>query len=125
MISIQVFAIGLLAAALVTGGAYVQGRKDGRAVEVAHQRSKEEIALAVRDAALQAAAESIAKISVTHQTILKRAETITREVPIYRNCVNDPGVERLLDAARENRDPDAAGDRGLPAARSGESPDVR
>jgi hypothetical protein len=125
MINIQFFAIGLLTAAIVAGGSYIQGRKDGRNAEIVNQKTIADTALAARDAAIQAAASEIAKITVTHTTIRQRAETITREVPIYRDCVNDPGVERLLDDARANRDPDSAGDRGMPAPGASESPHVR
>lgn len=98
-----------------TAVAYVKGRSDGRAVEVASQAKEEHIRMETRELAQQAAAEAIAKIEVNHTTIRQRAETITREVPVYRDCINDPAVERLLDDARANRAPtDSVGDSKLP-----------
>lgn len=100
------FILGWLAAALVLCGAcYVKGRSDGKAVEVAERATLEEVARESREAAMQAAAEAIAGISVTHTTIRQKAEVITREVEVYRECRNDPQLVGLLDAARGNREP--------------------
>ena len=126
MLSLQTFAVGLLSVALLTGGAYLQGRKDGRASEIAERQTIDEVARVSRESAQTAAAEAIAKITVTHTTIRQRAETITREVPVYRDCVNDPRVVGLLDTARANELPaQPAGDRSVPTAGPGESPDLR
>lgn len=46
------------------------------------------------------AATEIAKIKVTQQTINRKVETLTREVPVYRDCIHDPAVSGLLDQAR-------------------------
>jgi hypothetical protein len=125
MISIQRFAIGLLAVALITGASYIQGRKDGNAIAGAERATMEEIARVAREESAAAAAAAIANISVTHTTIRHRAEVITREKPVYRDCINDPGVERLLDAARANQPAPAASDSGVPGAGDGASQDIR
>jgi hypothetical protein len=112
-------AVGVALAGVV-GGAYVKGRSDGRAVEFSERATLEEVARASRDASQQAAAEAIAKISVTHTTIRQKAEVITRDVPVYRDCTNDSRVELMLDAARENRPvAEPASDGELPGAGSG------
>jgi hypothetical protein len=103
MLAAKTWGLVILGALVVAGGAYVQGRSDGRAIEVAERATLEEVARESRDAALQAAAEAIAKISVTHTTIRQKAEVTIREKPVYRDCVNDPDVVGMLDAARENR----------------------
>jgi hypothetical protein len=64
----------------------------------------EQIIADVREQAQLGAADAISKIEVRHVTIRQKAEEVIREVPVYRDCVNDPRVERLLDDARSNRD---------------------
>lgn len=115
-----------LAAGAALCGAYVKGRGDGRAIEVAERVTIEEVARTARDASIQAAAEAIARISVTHTTIRQKAEVITRENVLYRDCRNDAAVVGLLDAARENRQPDQpAGDRVVSGTGASPAPDVR
>jgi hypothetical protein len=119
--NIQTFALGLLAAAVITGGAYIKGRGDGRAVEIAQRATLDDVARVSREGAISAAAAAIAKISVTHTTIRQRAEVTVREKPVYRDCVNDPAVERLLDSARANAPaPEPAGDSGVSGAGEGQ-----
>lgn len=52
-----------------------------------------------RDAALAAAGEAISKIEVRNVTIRQKAETVTREVPVYRDCRHDPDGLRLVNEA--------------------------
>lgn len=115
MLGFNPWAIAILGAALAgaTGGAYLKGRADGRAAEIASQAQAQAVRLETLHLAQMAAAEEIARIEVRHVTIRQQAETTLREIPVYRDCVNDAGVSSLLDAARENRDL-APGDRGLP-----------
>jgi hypothetical protein len=116
----------VLAFAGAVGGAYIKGRSDGRAVELSERATLEEIARVAREASVQAAAEAIAKISVNHTTIRQKAEVVTREVPVYRDCVNDTRVISLLDGARENRPPtQPTGDRELPGTGASSTPDIR
>lgn len=103
------------------GGSYVKGRSDGKAVIVAKQARDDQIRLETLQLAQLAAAEEIAKITVTHTTIRQKAEVITREKIQYRDCTNDPVVSGLLDAARANQpDPVAPGGGELPG--TGASP---
>jgi hypothetical protein len=111
----------LLAAGVVfagaIGGSYVKGRSDGRALEFAERASIEEVARAAGEASAQAAATAIAGMTVNHTTIRQKTETITREVPVYRDCINDAAVIELLDAARSNRAPaEPASGGSLPGA---------
>lgn len=116
---------GLIAVAAIAGS-YVKGRSDGKAIIIAKQAREDQIRFETLQLAQQAAAEEIAKISVTHTTIRQKAEVVTREIPIYRECTNDPRVERLLNAARENRLPtEPAGGGELPGTGTSPAPDVR
>lgn len=115
-----------LALAGAVGGAYVKGRADGRAVEIAQRVTLENVARTAREASQQAAGEAIAKISVTHTTIRQKAEVITRENVVYRDCRNDTVVVGLLDDARENRSPsESTGGGELSGTGTSPAPDVR
>lgn len=111
----------IVAAAI--GGAYVKGRSDGRALEVAERATLEEVARVARDAAIQAAGEKIAKIEVKHVTLRQTLETEIREKPVYRNCFAD---QRVLDTVNEAITGDIATSSGeLPAAGPDDGKDVR
>lgn len=115
-----------LAVAGAMGGAYVKGRGDGRAVEIAERMTLEEVVRESREASMQAAAEAIAKISVVHTTIRQKAEVITRENVIYRDCRNGAELVRLLDDARASREPTESTHSGeLPGTGASPAPDVR
>lgn len=92
---------------MITGGAYVKGRSDGADKVIAKQAREDQVRLETLQLAQLAAAEEIAKISVTHTTIQQKAQVVTREVPVYRDCANDERIIRMLDAARANQ-PEAA-----------------
>jgi shikimate 5-dehydrogenase len=92
-----------LALAGAVGGAYVKGRADGRAVEIAQRVTLEEVARVARDAAMEGAAEKIAEITINHTTIRQKAEVVTRENKIYVECINQPEMIKLLDQARANK----------------------
>jgi hypothetical protein len=68
-----------------------------------------------RDAAIAAAAEAISKIEVRNVTVRQKAETITREVPVYRDCRHDGDGLRLINQALTDADEPAGGGK-LPAA---------
>jgi hypothetical protein len=68
-----------------------------------------------RDAAIAAASEAISKIEVRNVTVRQKAETITREVPVYRDCRHDGDGLRLVNQALTDTAEPAAGTQ-LPAA---------
>jgi hypothetical protein len=105
------------------GGAYIKGRGDGRAVEIAERVTLEEVARTAREASQQAAAEAIAQIEVKNVTIRQELETQIREKPVYRDCFAD---QRVLDTVNEaiTGNP-ATGSGELPAAGSDDRKDVR
>lgn len=113
MFGLNKWLAAILGAVIAVGTAGVQGYRMGRDSVIASQAQAEAVRLETLHLAQMAAAEEIARIEVRHVTIRQQAETTLREIPVYRDCVNDAGVSSLLDAARENRDI-AAGDRGVP-----------
>lgn len=96
----------------IASGAYVKGRSDGRAVEIAQRVTLEEVARTAREAAIAGAAEKIADIEVKHVTVRQQLETQIREKPVYRDCLTD---QRVLDTVNEAIT-------GYPAPSQGELP---
>lgn len=114
--------LGVLVAGGLTG-AYVKGRSDGRALEVAERATLEEVARVARESAIQAAGEKIAKIEVKHVTMRQQLETQIREKPVYVNCRAD---QRVLDTVNEAITGDPAASKSeLPAAGPNDGADVR
>jgi hypothetical protein len=107
----------------IVSGAYVKGRADGRAVEIAQRVTLEEVAKTAREAAMAGAAEKIAAIEVRHVTVRQQLETQIREKPVYRDCFAD---QRVLDTVNEaiTGNP-ATGSGELPAAGTDDGKDVR
>jgi hypothetical protein len=55
-----------------------------------------------RDAALAATADAIAKMEIKYVTVRQKAETVVREVPVYRDCTHsDDGLRLVNEALRE------------------------
>lgn len=67
-----------------------------------------------RDAALQAAAQELAKLDIKQVTIRQKAETITREVPVYTDCKHDDRTMRLLNDALAPPGAESPGDGSVP-----------
>jgi hypothetical protein len=63
-----------------------------------------------QDKALQDAAESIAKITVTQQTIVQKVQHEITEKPIYRDCIISADGRGLLNAAITGASEPAGGD---------------
>lgn len=112
--------VTLLAAAVLFG----VGWRAGADRERAAHKAREEL---IRDAAAAfdaKAAERIAAIKVTRTTINGQVREVVRENPVYRDCVLDEPLQRLLEAAREGRatpGPAAAGGL-LPGPGAGAAP---
>jgi uncharacterized protein YbjQ (UPF0145 family) len=112
-----ILAVTLLAGAAGAGGYWQGGRH--KANEIAAQQAREAALVdKVREAASLAAAEAISRIEVKNVTIRQKAETITREVPVYGDCRHDPRTLGLLnDALAPGAAEARPADRGkLPAA---------
>jgi len=99
-----------LIAASATG--YYYGGKhqaDRNASQIARERNLVEKVRA-------ATAEEISKIEIRNTTIRQKAEVITREVPVYRDCVHDDRTLSLLNAALQGATAESAVDGELPGA---------
>lgn len=112
----------ILAFLVLLGGAGATGYWKGSqhtADQIAAQAAREAaLVQTTRDTAAMAAAEQISKIEVRNTTIRQKAEVITREVPVYSECRNDPRTLSLLnDALAPGAAEEKPADRGkLPTA---------
>lgn len=112
----------ILAVTLLVGAAGATGYWKGSqhtADQIAAQQAREAALVEkTRETAALAAAEQISKIEVRNTTIRQKAEVITREVPVYSECRNDPRTLSLLnDALAPGAAQAKPADRGkLPAA---------
>lgn len=107
----------LLAIVGIVAGAFFFGMKVGSDHEVAAQAKFEEQLRQVAESAEAAAARKIGEITIVHKTIQNQTKEIVREETRYRDCVNVPAVERLLDDSRANRKPsEPAGDSSVSGA---------
>lgn len=117
---------GAVGFAALTGGVGYKSYRLGQDSVIARQAKEDQIRLETLQLAQLAAAEEIAKITVTHTTLRQKAEVVTREVPVYRDCLNDDRIVRLLDAARANQaSAEPAGGGELPGTGASSAPDVR
>lgn len=105
-------AIGLLALGLFIGGA-----KLGYNYSEGQNARAEVLIEKVADKAQEGAAREIGKLQPKYTTIQQKTETITREVPVYRDCHNTPDELRLLnDALTNSNSPEPASTGELPKA---------
>ncbi len=107
----------LLAAVIAWGasvaGAFFYGEGVGKDSEIATQARENKVALVASEAAASAAANAISKLEVKHAVIRQKAETVIREVPVYRDCSHD---NRVLDAINQARGYEPAGSGVVPSA---------
>lgn len=87
----------LLAIIGAASGGYIYGGKHARnameAQELREQRLLDKVA--------ETTAEQIAQIEIKNTTIRQKVETVTREVPVYRDCEHTDDVYGLLNDALE------------------------
>lgn len=93
---------GVLVAVLGAGAA---GFRLGSDHQIAKQADRKELIAEAAVAFDGMVAKHAANIKPVHKTIQNNLETILRENTYYRDCVNGPDVQRLLDDARANRGP--------------------
>lgn len=109
-----VLAAALALLALTHGAVGYKAYRMGQDNVIAETAKLVDVEVRTRDAALAAAGEAISKIEVRNVTIRQKAETVTREVPVYRDCRHDPDGLRLINQALI--DPKPADSGKLPAA---------
>lgn len=98
----------VLLAALVVwvasiGGAFFYGQGVGKDAQVAKEAAVKDAIAETRKAALEGAADAIAKIKVRSTTIQGKVETIVRDKPVYRDCQHDPDGLRNVNEALGGR----------------------
>lgn len=109
----------VLLAVLAAGGAYWQGRQDGRAAVEAEAAREERLVAAAVDQAASAAASAIARISVRHTTIRQEAEREIQTRVEYRDCRHGPEqLQRINAALSDQAIPQPPGGGQLPASGS-------
>lgn len=126
--SVKLYAIagGAVVVCALIIASFFYGQHVGKAEQIAGEAKQDAIVSAVKDAALTSAADAIAKIRITQTTIKQEVEHEIREVAVYRDCVNTPNVERLLDAARANRAvPEPVSDSRVPGPQADPATHVR
>jgi len=89
-------AVGLAFLAVGGGGYYFGGKHARNAMEAQELREERLVAKIT-----ESTAEAIADIEIKNTTIRQKVETVTREVPVYRDCQHSPDVVRLLNSALE------------------------
>jgi hypothetical protein len=90
----QLIAGGVIVVIAFFGGWKVNGwRMD------AAQKKADEVELRATQAATEAAVTAIKGIEVKYVTIKQQGETITREVPVYRDCLHSTDGLRVLNEA--------------------------
>lgn len=94
------------------GSGYLKGRLDAKNAAAA-ARSKE---MTLEQKIQTTIAEEVAKIKVTNTYVRGKIETITREVPVYRECVHDPRVLGMLNDVLTGKATVPSGGSVVPAA---------
>lgn len=98
------------------GGAGWYGMGLGEDRIIAKQASDDKIRQDTREAAQLGAADAIAKLKPVNTTIRAKTETIVRESPVYRDCLNTPDGLRNINAALAGQPAEPAGGERLPKA---------
>jgi len=92
-------AIALLVAAGALGGAYWQGRQDGRDQCQAQDARDEKVARIAGAAAAAISAEAISRIKVQRTTINSEVQREVVSVPQYIDCTHTPATLNRLNEA--------------------------
>ncbi|OWQ92043.1 hypothetical protein CDN99_06705 [Roseateles aquatilis] len=111
----------IIGAAALAGGAYWQGRQDGRDSQLAEAARDTVVAAIASEAAASAAAEAISKITVTHRTIRQELQRDIVEKPVYRDpdCRTGSDSLRRFNSAIPGSAQPGADRRELPASDAG------
>lgn len=105
--------ISMFVAFVLIVSAFFYGQKVGADGQVAEQAVIDKAIADTRQAALEGAADAIAKIKVRNTTIQGRVDTIIKENPVYGDCKHTPESLRLLNEALTGR-PGPTGSSGMP-----------
>ncbi len=102
----------LIALASAGSAGYIKGSKDQRRAHIAEIAEQQTLAEQLE----QTIATEVGKIKITNTYVRGKIETITREVPVYRECVHDPRVVSLLNDILAGKASVATGQSVVPAA---------
>jgi hypothetical protein len=93
--------IGALAIVAAVGGAYWQGRQDGRDIELAEAARDEQVADIASRAAADAVAVGLSNLKVINRTIQNEVQRDVIEKPVYRDvaCRHDADSLQRVNAA--------------------------
>lgn len=114
--SYPIFAlIGIILLVSTGGVAYYQGREDGKALQIASQKSTEDLIEAAADKFNKSVSDKIAKIRINHTTVQGKLIRETSTNTVYRECEHtDAGLQYLNDALTNRSRPVSGGDSKLP-----------
>jgi hypothetical protein len=93
----------LLAVALACVGIFGAGWSLGQDHIKADQADQAALIKATAAAVQLQTAEQIAAIRVVNQTVSGKVREVVRENVVYRDCLIEPALQRLLNAAREGK----------------------
>ena len=99
----------LIAGAVVVALAFFAGWRVNEWRNDAADLKAQRVAHTAADAATKAAVDAIKGIEIKYTTIKQKAEVITRENVVYRDCQHDPDGLRILNEALTGQ-PATAGD---------------
>jgi hypothetical protein len=91
--------LALLAVTFATGWNVANWRRDSMELAVTLAAEK------AGQSAITAAVDAIEGIQVKYVTIKQQAEVVTREVPVYRDCVHDPRGLSAINTALAGGEP--------------------
>ena len=100
---------GVVVCLAAVGGSFYSGYQTGSTRKQGEWDASVLAKKAGEDAALKAAAEAIAKIEVTSETIIQPVRTEIRTNTVYRDCVHPDGVLRNLNSLITGDDSQSAG----------------
>lgn len=109
----------IVASMLLAAAGMLKAFHMGQAVSDQKWQAKELAAKQAQDASLLAAAQAIAKINVTQQTIVQKVQHEVETKTVYRDCVvPDDGVRLLNNAISGNEAKPSSADGVQPSASS-------
>lgn len=119
--------VGALTLVAALGGAYWQGRQDGRDAELAEAVRDEAVAKIASDAAAAAVANGLSQLKVVNRTIHNEVQRDVIEKPVYRDvaCRHDADSLRRINAALTGEQAGPPGGGQLPPADPAGRPIVR
>jgi hypothetical protein len=113
-----------IAAIVLAAGAFTAGWRVNSWRHDSQQLAIQEAADKAGKAATSAAVTAIEGIQVKYVTIKQQAETVTREVPVYRDCTHDPrGLQAINQALAGGES--GSGAAVVPAADPAGRPELR